>query len=48
MTKEEREYMKKLELSNELLKERIKYLEYRLQYEDPVKAVTKPSDGILF
>ncbi len=48
MTKQEREYVQKLEKLNELLKERIQYLENRLSYEDPVKAANSPDGYIKF
>ncbi len=48
MTKEERAYVDKLELSNYLLKERLLYLEERLKYEDPVAAANPPDDHIKF
>jgi len=46
MTKEERTYVKTLEDTNRLLKERLAYLESRLKYEDAVKAVTRPPKNI--
>ena len=46
MTKEEKQYVLKIEGANRLLQERVEYLEKRLNYEDPVKAVTKPADHI--
>ena len=48
MTKQEKEYVLKLEKVNILFQERIKYLEDRLKYEDPVVAVNPPDDHIKF
>jgi len=46
MTKQQKEYVQKLEKLNALLKERVSYLEERLKYESPVGAVN-PSDNII-
>ncbi len=48
MTKQEREYVQKIEKVNALLKERLAYLEARLKYEDPVIATNPPDDHIKF
>ncbi len=48
MTKQEREYVQKIEKLNALLQERVKHLEDRLKYEDPVAAINPPPNKILF
>jgi len=46
MTKQEKTHLQKVEKLNSLLMERVKYLEARLKYEDPVSKCNPPPKHI--